>query len=197
MHRMPVFRLPVGADAPGNQAEHMAGQMRHLHPAGNEEAGIVRQALQIAFARGAVPAEEGVAVRALPGRRSEQHARHRAAVPVAHQITDVLADCVALPQVVLVRQQPEEQARVGRARSDDAHAQRAQIAQCVAHRLPGRRHRFDPPIPVCVGRRRTPRGQVQMSGPLQFQQQRARRHVFRPAQRVAPVPAHAEFDAQP
>jgi hypothetical protein len=73
MHRMPVLGLPaclprqgtrrrqVGADAPGDQAQHMTGQMRHLHPARNEEARVVGQALQVAFARGATPAEEGVA----------------------------------------------------------------------------------------------------------------------------------------
>ena len=174
----------------------MTGQMRDLHPAGNEEAGVVRQALQIAFARGAVPAQEGVAIRALPGRRAEQGAGHRAFVPIPHQVAEVLADRVALPQVVLMGEQAVEQPRVRRARRNDAHAQRAQIAKGIAHRLLGRRHRFDPPIPVCVGRWRTPRGQVQMSGPLQFQQQRARRHVFGVALGVAPVPARAQFTAQ-
>ena len=195
-NRMPVLRLPVGADAPGDEAEHMAGQMRDLHPGRNEEARVVRQALQVAFARGAVPADEGVAVRALPRRRTEQHTGHRASVPVPHEVADILADRVALSEVVLVRQQSMEQARIGRAGSGDAHLQRLQVAQRAADRLVRRRDRFGQPVAPPVGRRGAPRGQPQMPRPFQFQQQRARRHVLWAALRVTPVPTRAQFPAQ-
>ncbi len=74
---MPILGLPIGADAPGDQTQQMTRQMGHLHPAGNEKAGVVGQPLQVALARGAVPAEEGVANRI--ARRSRR--RHPPVAP--------------------------------------------------------------------------------------------------------------------
>ena len=135
MHGMSILGLPVGANPPGDQAQHMTGQMRDLDPAGNEKARVVGQPLQVAFARGAIPAEEGVAVRALPRRRAEQRAGHRTAVPVPDQIAEVLADRVAMAEVVITGQQAVEEPQVLRARRDDAHGQRQQVAQRAADRL--------------------------------------------------------------
>ena len=78
----------------------MAGQARDHNPGQHEEAGIIGQPLEITFPRGAIPAEEGVAVRAFPRCRAEQRARHRTAVSVPHQIPQVLAHRIAVAEVV-------------------------------------------------------------------------------------------------
>ena len=67
MNRMPVLILPVRAQAPGNPAQDMAGQMRHSHPGQDEETGVVGQSWQMASARLRGPANEGGAGLALPG----------------------------------------------------------------------------------------------------------------------------------
>jgi hypothetical protein len=72
MNRMPVLILPVRAQAPGNPAQDMAGQMRHSHPGQDEETGVVGQSRQMASARLRGPANEGVAGLALPGGRAKQ-----------------------------------------------------------------------------------------------------------------------------
>ena len=40
-------------------------------------------------------------------------------------------------------------------------------------------------------------GQLDVAGSFQFQQQRPRRHILGPAQRIAPVPAAAKLFAKP
>jgi len=97
----------------------MTGQMRDFDPGRYEKARVVGQPLQIALARGAIPAQEGVTISALPRRRPEERTRHGPAVPVAHQIPEVLAHRVAMPEVVVMGEQAVEKPQVFRSRRDD------------------------------------------------------------------------------
>ncbi len=102
---MSILRLPVGTNASGNHPERIAGQVRDADPAGNEKTRIVRQAVQVAFARGAIPSDEGIAIGAFPRRGAEQGAGHDASAPVPRQIANILAHGVAVAEVVLVGKQ--------------------------------------------------------------------------------------------
>ncbi len=97
---------------------------------------------------------------------------HQPAVPIPHQIAEVLADGVAMAEIVLVGQQAMEQPRVVRARRDDAHAQREQVAQRAANGLAGQRRGGGTTIAQAVRRGPDARRQPDVTGPLQLQQSR-------------------------
>src|ERR1017187_8865081 len=72
INRMTVLSLPVTAQAPGDPAQDMAGQMRHSYPGQDEETGVVGQPREMAATPFRGPADEGVAGLALPGGRAKQ-----------------------------------------------------------------------------------------------------------------------------
>jgi hypothetical protein len=90
---------------------YLACQIRDHNPGQHEEAGIFGQPLEITFPRGAIPAEESVAVSAFPRNRAEQRARHWTAVPVADQIPQVLAHRIAVAEVVIAVEQTVDSCR--------------------------------------------------------------------------------------
>jgi len=192
---MPVLDLPVSTNPAGDQAQHMARQMWHPDPRRDEKTRVVGQAVQVARPRGPIPAEKGVAGRAVPRRGAEQRARHRSALAVADQISEILAHRVAVAQVVIVGQQAVEQRQVRRARVDDTDDHGLQVAQRSADRLRRRGDQRHATIATAVGGRALARGQAKMAGAFQRQQQRARRHVLGTPLGVAPAPPTAQLFA--
>src|ERR1019366_6929032 len=109
INRMTILILPVMAQAPGDPAQDMAGQMRHSHPGQDEETAVVGQSRQMAATRCRGPADEGVAGLALPGGRAKQETGYRTTVALAHQVFEILTDTVALAQVMITLKQELEQ----------------------------------------------------------------------------------------
>ena len=104
MHGMPILGLPVGANASGQSREQVAGQVRHGDPGQHQKARVVSQETEVRLPSAAIPADPGIARRALPRRRAEQRAAHRPSRAVAHQIPDVLAYRVAMAEIVIAAQ---------------------------------------------------------------------------------------------
>ena len=194
---MSILGLPVATDPPRDEPQHMTGEMRNLHSRQYQKAGVVGEPLQVAFARWAVPLEEGVAVRALPCREAEQRTSHRSPVPVADQIAEVLAHCVSVAKVVVICQQTVEHPEIFRAWCNVLHRQGTQVAEAPANRFACMiQHRYTA-VAELVGGGSLPCGQLDETTPLQLEQQRACRHVLDTPLIVAPVPDAAQFFAEP
>ena len=175
----------------------MAGEVRDPHPAGNQEAGVVGKVLEVAFAYGAIPPNEGIAVGALPRRRSEERAGDWTAEPVAHKVAEVFPDAVARSEIVLMGQQTLDEPRIGRAGFGDAHGEGLEFAQRTADRFLRGKDRRNVEIATRIGRRPLPSGQRDAAGPLELEQQRACGHVLEPTRCVAPIPELTQLATQP
>ena len=120
---------PIGAHPPGDWRQDMAGQILHLDPGKDEEAGVVGNERKIGRALLRRPADEPVAVDRFPRRRGEEHTCQLPAAGSANQIADVLAGNVRQAQVVVPFEQKSKQLGIGRAGAGNRHLQRRQFPQ--------------------------------------------------------------------
>lgn len=89
----------------------MTGQMRHPDPGQDQEASVIGQQEQMAPALLGIPADPRVSPAGLPGGGTEQQTSQRPARTVPHQVLQVLADAIAMPQIVIALEQKLEQRR--------------------------------------------------------------------------------------
>lgn len=98
---MAVLALPIGGDARGDAAEHVAGQVGDANPGEDEEAGVVDDPRQRGGPPGGGPSDPPVPRGALPGGGPEDDAGQRAARAGPHPILEVLADAGLVAEVVM------------------------------------------------------------------------------------------------
>ena len=122
-----VQPLPVVRQPPGRLAQHVRGQIRHLHAPPEQEAVVADNPLDARSARALVPAQVLVA-RPQPQRRC--HAAEHAQCPALrfHQIHQAAARRPARPQRMILLQQPGAPLALLR-RPGQAQAHRAERRQ--------------------------------------------------------------------
>ena len=175
----------------------MTGQVPHPHPRKDQEARVVRQQRKVAFTRGAIPADKGVAAAGFPRRRTKQHTGQQPSRTVADQDFEVLPHATLMTQIMVVMQQVVEQPQAGVPGVEPLDSKWTQSAQIridrgriVSHRL---RHGESTP----VGSSRAVAGrQPNLPEPFKLQQQRSGGHILQPPLAVAPVPPFAQLTRQ-
>jgi hypothetical protein len=170
--------------------------MPHSYPRQDQETGVVAQKAQMALALRIAPADESVAWMTPPGRRAKQQTSQRTALACADQIFKVLADTIAMPQIMVALEQPLEQAALRTAGGDRFHAQGPQCVQLGVQS--GNIVRKFRPTAIASPIDRSPLSGWQPDQPsgLQFEQQRATGHVLEPPRLVAPRPKVTQLAGQ-
>ena len=79
----------------------MTGEGGDVDPGENQEAGIVRDQVQMAGAGGRVPADEAITGSGLPGCGTEEHTRQVASMLVTDRVGEVLADRASVAQIMV------------------------------------------------------------------------------------------------
>jgi hypothetical protein len=175
--------------------------MRHVDPGKQKQSRVVGDIAQAALPGGRVPTDKFVTRAALPGGGPKQGASHRSALALAHQIAQVFPDGTAVTQVmVMMEQRVEERPFVAaRGRAHLAQGQGQERAQFPNDRSRiGQQSRGQHTLaahPV-VGNL-SAGGQSNPASGFQFEQKRARGHVFELSGRVAPVPQLGQRLADP
>ena len=129
--------LPVGAQPPQDNAQNVAGQMRHAHMGQNEKAAIVNYKGEPLLALLSTPADEDITGFYFPGRSSKEHAGQVAPVTVPKEVTQVLTCGTLEAQVMMLGQMPNEGVGLSRAWLDRDHFQRLKSPKRTLDQLPG------------------------------------------------------------
>ena len=193
---MVITFLPVGADPPGDPAEKVAGQMRHLDPRQNQVPRVVGDLVKIVPVGGLGRADEAVAQVELQGRRTPRQTGHRA-IARHNQILQVLADRPAVAKIVVVAQQLGKEGfvlgaphQLDRQRPQRGHGTRDRRG--VVRRASGHSAVRD----GVVGRRPPFGRQFDLSSPMQRQHQAAADHVAGLAVGLHPPPRRTHLDRE-
>jgi hypothetical protein len=114
-------------------------------------------------------------------------------VALAHQVFEVLADTIAMAQVMMALKQELEQPSLRAAGGHRRYAHGAQRLQLGVEGVRRVGHFDGAEIAPVIDRRSLARRQLQESAGLEFEQERAAGHVLGLATVVVPAPPGAEF----
>jgi hypothetical protein len=186
-----VHAPPLFGQHPHHPAEQMRGQVRHLHPGQDQEAGVVGDEPEVLPTRLGRPAEVAVARPEMPRRRTPREERHRALAGI-HDELQVLTDRLRVAQVVVLLEQPVELRLFLRA-THLPELERPEIAQARAQRRAVHLYRLRPHASgQRVGRGPLRRRQRDVPRPMEGKHQAAADHVPRHTIRLHPAPRRAQ-----
>ena len=94
--------MPIGADAAGDPGKNVTGQMGNPHPGQDKEPHIVCHKLEIVFALGWCPPDEGIPRRGFPCCGAKQKARQWPPLRIMDKIFEVFPDRTSVPQVMIL-----------------------------------------------------------------------------------------------
>jgi len=162
-------------------------QMRHANPRGNQEAAVVGQEVPVPTLGLQRPAEEPIPAGQTMGRRRPgQRGHHPRAAE--HQVFQLFADRLRVTQlVVLVQQGLEQRLLVGA--PHQAERKRQKVRQGRRDRRAVDRHGRNPAVPAgAIGMLLTRSGKLEVTFPVEPQQQAATHGILEHAVGLPPVP---------
>ena len=192
-----VAAVPVGGQLPLAAGEQVGGEMGDADPGQDQEAGVVDDACQIAFAGGRVPADEAVAGGSFPGGGGEAEQGQQEAVAGLDEVAQLGAGQVLVAEIVVAVDELVPGTAAGVLGAQGIEAQRADIGERAgqgeqAGRIGGRGGRDR-----TRARQRSPRGrQGEQAVALHAQQGYAGAHLLETAVGLAPVQRRAQRAGQ-
>ena len=175
--RVPIGTFPVWRQPASHAAEDVRGQVRRRHPGQNQKARVIGEETDVAPPRFAAPADVAVAAPQMTRRRTPRQARQWTPLR-PHQIFQVLADRLLVPQVMVGFHQAVEQ-RLIRGAPHELDFNRAQRLKRHGQRRGVDQDRLWPgtPRPALPSDLTAHGRQLDLARPLQLQQQAAAYHV--------------------